>query len=394
MEIIQNNTNAQEQPRRGRPPRGEEVQKESVNTFWEFQNVVPTYRNGEIKKYNLSLDAQTLGELFLNKTVVYDGSIQRGYKVNKKGELVDIARASKIKEILQEMISGNLHGGTIVLNYPKDVNKPLEYNEEENILSGELPLNILDGQHRIKSCVKYVQLYNKNKVVENPSTFEFPVTIEYLTREQASDLFNEYASKPLKISKSRADYLNIKDYTNYLVKKVINNSELSGKVDNVSTTHKGHYITTFSALISAINMHLKPTTKEQANIMSDYLANFFNKLINIFPEYLGNATAEERLEMRKENLHAELLTMFGYVAIAKHLIGTDDIDSKLRKLKDKIKIGEWEGTILDRNCPIWADSIMRSKNKIVNTKSTQKLMSSIMVDYVINDKLPTEYTKI
>ena len=377
---------------------GENEKGKEIDTSWEFHNVIPTFRNGMPYKYNLSLNAKTLGELFLNKTIIYDGSLQRGYKINKKGELVDIAKASKIKEILQEMISGNLHGGTIVLNYHKEFDKefgkPLVYNEEKNTLSGELPLNVLDGQHRLKACVKYIQLYEKNKVIENPSTFEFPVTIEYLTREGASDLFNEYASKPLKISKSRADYLDINDFSNYLVKKVINNSEMRGKIDCVSTTHKGYYISTFSALISSINLYLKPATIEQANVISEYLIKFFNTLINIFPDILGNISAEQRMKMRKNNLHAEILTMYGYAAIAKNLIGENDIDLKLKKLKDKIKIGEWEGTILDRDCPIWENTIMRSKNKIVSTKSTQKLMSNIMVDYVMNDKLPVKYTKI
>jgi len=365
-----------------------------IDNSWSFDGVVPTIRNGKIVKYNLSLSAAQIGEMYLNGQIIYKGDIQRGYRITKNNQIIEIFKPKKITEILQEMISGDLHGGTIILNYSKENPMPLEFDETNNTLSGDSPLFIIDGHHRTKGCSKFVKLYKKGKVVENPEDFEFPVTIENLTDEEASDCFNEYATKPLKISRTRAEYLNTRNYTNYMVRRIMKYSEIKGKVDCVGTTHRRNNITTFSILVQAIDQHFKPPTEEQATEVSNYLCEFLNKLVNMFPEIMGgNINPENRMELRKNNLHIEALTWFGYIALFKNLVGKEDVDQKLAKLKNKIKIGKWEGTILDRSCPIWSNTIMRSGDRLVNTRSTQKIIAEIMVNYIMEDKLPLNFSK-
>jgi len=174
-------------------------------------------------------------------------------------------------------------------------------------------------------------------------------------------------------------------------------SEIRGKVDCVGTTHRGNNITTFSVLVQAIDQYFKPPTEEQATEVSNYLSAFLNKLVNMFPEIMGsNIAPDKRMEMRKGSLHIEALTWFGYIALFDKLAGKDEneVNEKLSKLKSKLKIGKWEGTILDRSCPVWSNTIMRSGDKLVNTRSTQKIIAEIMVNYVMNDKLPLKFSKV
>jgi hypothetical protein len=117
----------------------------------------------------------------------------------------------------------------------------------------------------------------------------------------------------------------------------------------------------------------------------------------MFPEIMGsNIAPDKRMEMRKGSLHIEALTWFGYIALFDKLAGKDEneVNEKLSKLKSKLKIGKWEGTILDRSCPVWSNTIMRSGDKLVNTRSTQKIIAEIMVNYVMNDKLPLKFSKV
>jgi len=111
-----------------------------IDNSWSFDGVVPTIRNGKIVKYNLSLSAAQIGEMYLNGQIIYKGDIQRGYRITKNNQIIEIFKPKKITEILQEMISGDLHGGTIILNYSKENPMPLEFDETNNTLSGDSPL--------------------------------------------------------------------------------------------------------------------------------------------------------------------------------------------------------------------------------------------------------------
>jgi len=354
---------------------------------WEFSGVLPTYRNEKIVKYNLSISAGIIGELFDKGEgkIVYDPEFQRGEKVLKSGKIVPIFKMSKVKEILQGMQENTLHGGTLVLNSIPENN--LVYNEEEDTVKGNGTLSIIDGQHRIRSCYLWWKQFAKGKCLTSPYDYEFPVTLESVSRIMSGDIFAEYGIKQMRINRTRAEVLNVRNLSNHIIRSIIDNSKLKGKVDFVSNTYKNDKIVTFGILAEGVNTFFRPQDEEQITGISNYLIEMLNKLMVIFNDQMGNIADQARVDNRKKYLTIEKLCWIAYFALFKELLGKDKVEEKLAKLRNKIKIGKWEGTILEKSCPIWQGSILRQGNRIVSTRTTQAIINKVLIDFVINNKI-------
>lgn len=363
---------------------------------WTIDNVVPTVRNGEMKKYNTSISAGDLAELYNEGTIIYEGNIQRGTKLNAKGKEIPIASAKKIREIYQAALREELHGGTIVLNYLKEHDndgEPLKYDMENHTLSGKFSLLILDGQHRIKACERWLKEFRKKKnqgMISDPYEYEFPVTIENLSEEDMKKCFAEYALMQKKISKTRAEFLNVGDFTNHVIRYINQHSEIKGRIECTTTSIRGKNpnVVTFSTLSQAIkynNFNIR--TKEEAQELGRYLSDFIDILVNVFPQHLGNVDPKERNELKQEWLVGEALTFYGYMRIAKDLYSeynTKKFKEKIKLLDSKVKINGEEYSFLSKSNPIWKN-IFRDNNKIINNTSTQRIMTETMSNFIKNN---------
>lgn len=358
-----------------------------VNFNWEFKNVIPIYRNNKIVKFSLSASVNELAEMSLSKKIIYNENIQRGTKINSKGNVIEIFQPKKVKEIYEAILEDRLHGSVITLNANKDIGIELIYDEDNFILKGDKPLDLIDGNHRLKSMVKFYMAYQKGKVIPSPSEYNFPVIIENLTEQDAAACFSEYGILPLKISRTRGEFLNVYDGANRIIRYLMKNSELRNKIDCISTNIKENNIVTFSNLANAINTHLKPKTNEEAESISLYLTNYFDKLVNLFSEVMGNVDIETRQKYRKEYFTMEPLFFAAYVALAKALVGRDNIDNELKKLKNEVVVKEWKGSLLSRKNPYWINNITRAGDKIVSTRATGKFVADSIVNYIINGEL-------
>lgn len=362
-----------------------EIEKKEGEYEWAFTNVIPTYRNGKIAKFNCSLSAATLAEMFSEGWIEYVPDIQRGERINKRGEAIPIFRASKIKEILEGMLEDTLHGGTIVLNI--DPSNKIQYDEDKRKLNGTGKLAIIDGQHRIRAVVRWFKLFKRGRVVQDPNEWEIPVTIEIQDMLGAADIFAEYALKPLKISKVRAEFLNVKDYSNVIVRKLIKNSELRDKVECVSTIAKGKNIVTFGILTKALNTYVKPKTQNEADEITVQLIDYVNKLVNVFADIMGNVDIIQREALRKKYLTIEPMFWDAYIALFAELRGRDDIVNKLQKLNSEVKVVNWRGKFLSRENPIWVANIMIN-GRVVNKKSTAKFVVNTIKEFVMENNPP------
>jgi hypothetical protein len=352
----------------------------------EFHDVKALKRYGEITYYTLSLDAETIGSLYKQNIIQYLGDIQRGYKI-KDGNLVEIYKPSKVQAIMNSAIDNTLHGGTLIYNLEDKPENEIEFDEEKGILKITGILTIIDGNHRTKSCKKWTDMYNKGnkKASKSPRGYHFPIILHNVDKQRAASIFSELAITPWKISPGRAIALNFKDMNNQLINIVIEKSKLNGRVNNVSTTINNMQIITYNILYRNVAELFPITFDEQIEPTANFLISSIDKLISVFPA-MQNILPEQRAEIRKQNMVIEKLTWSGYFKIIKTLAGRDDLIEQLNKFNNEIKIGDWSGKFLDRTNPA-LNSIMRGDGKVVSTSSTQKIMTKLMYEFIIEDKI-------
>ena len=376
-------------------------QQQENELTWEFENVIPIYRNGEIVKYSTSLSAGQLSELYSNLDILeYNPNVQRGMKITAKGEM-PISQTAKINQIKYTMQTGTLHGSMITLCVPKiDDEENIKYDENEQKLNGTGKIWILDGYHRIFACMKATKEYLKNRKKEgifDPYSYNFPVVIEHMIEDNAKQLFSEYANTILKISRSRSDFLDIASYSNLISRKIMNEA-FEGRVECVTSTLKGktnNNVTTFSTLNSAINdSGYKPLTKGEAIKYADFLVNCFLELVEMYPKYLGNVPVDIRQSLRKKDLILEPIMFYGYISAFTKMYEKQIPNWKelIHKLDEDIQMDGFYGKIIEKDAKVW-EQIFRIKNGeklIINNSSTRKYVSRELMKFLLGEEVKGE----
>jgi len=355
---------------------------------WEFENVTEVVDNRGQKKYLVPLNIKQISELHSNGNIYYDGNIQRGYKTDKNNNLKMIFSTKKVNQIMECLVNQKLGGGLLSLNYMSSYNDefPLIYNHENKTLSAEKPNIIIDGNHRILSCVRYMKEYPKKQkmgiIWPNPEEFYFPTLITNYDEEKCKTLFAELNSNIGKVSKSRQEFLNVNDLPNNVITYLIENSELHGRVDNVNNTitSTNPFLVTFSTLIQALRNNFSIKTKEEVKEIGEYLIKFFNILINLQKSEMGQIEIHLRNELKTKRMTIESLAWYGYMRLAKELMGESNLVEKLYKLN--------ENNFLDKDNSIW-NEIFRETTKgkrIINNSSTQTYVQKVMSMHVLGNE--------
>jgi len=360
---------------------------------WELEDASPVIIKKKVGKYSVNISAGMLATMANDGVIFYNENTQRSRKKKKNGETTPFLMASKVKKIYEQLISGELNGMLITLNSRiiKDdegnILNPLNFDEDSKILTGSGVLDAVDGWHRISASRLWLKKWNikKNqKTMDSPWDYEFITAIEHKEELGGGLIFKEYGFHQLKIQASKVKFLDIYDYANMIVRRLMT-SVLRDKIETDNTRTKGtNKIVTFGTLSDAIKKNYKLITEDDVELVGDYLTKFFSKLISIFPEYFGNVSKEDRDLMRiRDDLTLELLMFHGYVAISSRLYGKEDWETKLSKLRSIIQIGQWRGYILQSDCPIW-DRIFKGgdEKRIVNGSSSVSFVSKTLGDYI------------
>lgn len=344
---------------------------------WEFDKCTPIHRYGKIHKWQTVLTAEMIANLYESGTVYYDFNVQRGSKKTNQGTLKPQITPSQVNSILDKMYSNRIAGGALTFCYFKENEEELVFNEE-GILKGMNKLAVIDGAHRVFSCIKMKRL-NKKDPANNlsPSLFEYPVFIEYLDIPSGMDLFKEYANSGKKINKVRVEALNVFDPSHDIAEEIIKTSELHNKIERISSSPKENNIMTFSTLMNGIRI-FKPQTQKDAELATGFLSKFWSELIYLFKEYMGNMEYKQRQELRKETFILEPMFLNGMFYVAKTLMDyPDDWIEKLKKLK--------EDNFFSRNNQQWLP-IMREGMKVIHTSATQTIVTNAMVNKVMEER--------
>jgi hypothetical protein len=365
-----------EKKRRGRPKK-EDKEKEFE---FIFEDVTQIPKGNDNFKYQTLASSATLGKLWTDGVLEYQGNIQRGYKLNSKNEEVPVFSSKHVKEILESALTQKLNGGVITLNILDTI--PINYDEENRTISIPLgqKLQILDGQHRIRSFSEWNRLYKKKAgSCISPEEFFMPILIEHVSENTAKMIFSEYATKPLKISNSRSLYLDVDSNINKIARKVMNDSQLQNKVEVVSNTVKknSNKIITFSVLTKGISA-FKPATAKECEVIGNFLCDYWNELVELFPKLMGDIDPEIRATERSKSFANESMFQIAYHHLAKELINDENWRDKLKRLT--------MDNFLDRNNELWVKNITREGSKIINTTSTQSFVISNMIDWVIKEQ--------
>jgi hypothetical protein len=339
------------------------------------------------KEYQTVIDGQELAQMWRDGIITYNPEIQRGVKI-KKGKdnaetKVAVFSKANVKKIYTSMLSGQYFTDMITLNVLEDGSEEIELDTEGNLnVNGEI--NISDGQHRIRALAMILESNDKDNTFDL-SELKFPVKITNYDVQTAQQQFHQF-SQGLKISSSRAEYFNQTGLSNIIVRELMKNSDLAGRVEVVRNSipkKDERHIVTFATLVNAIDLVYKDLqTRVQAMELSKYLSEFFNELINFIPELHDY---EKRAKSKETSLVGENFMFYGYVAISKVLRDKENWKEYLPLVNeldlskgskqwygDVIKGGKGKGyTIVNNNesRKTFANKIEKMFKKLLNEKT-------------------------
>jgi len=346
--------------------------------LWSIPNCQPIFRNGFIYKWITTLNCYQLNEMYSGKTpsIIYQSSIQRGVRTTAKGEEKPLIYTSNVKTILSKMLDGSMDAGQVLLNYAKEYPEPLNFNEDNNTLSGQGALAICDAAHRLEAMKIWVKRFKKDPLsIKDPREFYIPVVIFNLNHEEAENLFVEANSKGKAVSKTRLAFHDVFNENRRIVNIIESKSLLKGKIELVSGTisKSSNKIITYKTLLDNV-AQFKASTPKEAEEIGLYLVKFWDTLINLFPKSMGNVDPEIKTEQNKQNFVLQNMFISGYFAVANELREVNNWENKLKKLA--------ENDFLSRSNPIWS-FCLREGDKIVNSSKVQKQIAEKMCDYVM-----------
>jgi len=351
----------------------------SDDKSFEFDDVLVTMRDGIPKKFHLSLSITQLAELYISGRIVYKSSEQRGLKHTKSKGDMPLINIKHTKEILNALMSSSsVNGGCIYLNYSKNNEDELIYDYDSNTLSGNSPLSVLDGAHRLEAMVMMYHLFTKSKdpsAMKNPNDFFFPVTIENATDMESKNIFVELNSYSLPISKTRIAFHDVYNLDNVIALKVMNESSLRNKIEVISNSIRksSSCVMTFSSLSKGCSL-FSPMTKGDAEKIAIYLCDFWDSIVELFPKIYGNVTPEIKQEEKTKTFVGEVMFINALFSLAVNLRDVEDWKSKLIKLTQE--------NFLSKNNTTW-DFCLREGNKLINSSKVQKTISEIFIKKVI-----------
>ncbi len=266
-----------------------------------FDIIFAINRNEDV--YMTILDGYQLVEFWDDGTISYNPEIQRGTKVrirnNQEIEEAVYSNAN-VKKIYKAMVEGNFFEDMITLNILNNEESSIsdvfyDDSSDTNAITINGEINIADGQHRIRA-LKMLKESNEKGITNIPlDTFAFPVKITHYDIRKAQQQFHQF-SQGLKISSSRSQYFNTTDHSNDIVRELMRNSELSGRVEIVKNTiikSEKRNVVTFATMVNAIQMVYREMTNTQARQLAVYLCEFFDEVFNQVPELLNYDSRQE-----------------------------------------------------------------------------------------------------
>jgi len=346
------------------------------STSWSFSPVIPVYNQGEITKYICTISSFDLASYFENSIIRFIPSIQRGSVTTSAGKEKDNFSNKHVNDIFQAFTQKKIFGNTIVLNYSTSNESDLVYNQEDNSITGEGYLQGIDFSHRARASIKWKNAWIKHPdQYDDPRQFYFNCEVNVVSDEDARQMFAELNNFSLRVNPTRTHYLDNSNYANKIARRIEKESDLKNKIETVSTTIKGssHNICSYGVLTNAIKKNYKePQTKLDQTNVENWLIEYIDELVSIFPQFMANPNIEVKNELKKQYFTIEPLAIGAMIALSAVLKDDPDWKIKLSKLiKDDFFL---------RTASRWRP-VLKEGGKIINGTSSVKYFNETVINW-------------
>ena len=346
------------------------------STSWSFSPVIPVYNQGEITKYICTISSFDLASYFENFIIRFIPSIQRGSVTTSSGKEKDNFSNKHVNDIFQAFTQKKIFGNTIVLNYSTSNESDLVYNQEDNSITGEGYLQGIDFSHRARASIKWKNAWIKHPdQYDDPRQFYFNCEVNVVSDEDARQMFAELNNFSLRVNPTRTHYLDNSNYANKIARRIEKESDLKNKIETVSTTIKSSSfnICSYGVLTNAIKKNYKePQTKTEQKQVEDWLIEYVDQLVFLFPQFMANSDLESKNNLKKLYFTIEPLAIGAMIALSAVLKDDPDWKIKLSKLtKDDFFL---------RTASRWRP-VLKEGGKIINGTSSVKHFNETVINW-------------
>lgn len=313
------------------------------------------------ENYLTTMTLQQVVNLFESGLLEYNFQTQRSPKLKRqKDTIIMVPNINKksVQEIKEHILNNTYLPDTIVFNVLADGNEKIIYNSKNRQLiieSGEI--DVLDGFHRVSGMM---QAYKTSPDIE----FNIHVAIKNYNLRKAQSYVAQ-VNTVNKIDKTHLKVLKSDRYSDFIVKELQRESDLKGKivqVSRVSSLNQG--LVTFSVLSDTIDEQFKITNKKEATNLANYLTNFFDNLLGSYSDiFLDDYNKIEKI--RKESLINNNITFAGYVVLAKRFHEENIPVEKTTEILDSINFSKAN--------PLW-EQIGVLKEGRISSKAREKMV--------------------
>jgi len=346
------------------------------STSWSFSPVIPVYNQGEITKYICTISSFDLASYFENFIIRFIPSIQRGSVTTSSGKEKDNFSNKHVNDIFQAFTQKKIFGNTIVLNYSTSNESDLVYNQEDNSITGEGYLQGIDFSHRARASIKWKNAWIKNPdQYDDPRQFYFNCEVNVISDEDARQMFAELNNFSLKVNPTRTHYLDNSNYANKIARRIEKESDLKNKIETVSTTIKSSSpnICSYGVLTNAIKKNYKePQTKLEQTNVENWLIEYIDELVSIFPQFMANSDLESKNNLKKLYFTIEPLAIGAMIALSAVLKNDPDWKIKLTKLT--------ENDFFLRTASRWRPAL-KEGGKIINGTASVKYFNETVINW-------------
>jgi hypothetical protein len=275
-----------------------------------------------------------------------------------------------------EAIIGNL---TFNLNPDTTV---VDVNEEKGHLivkSGNFDQNV-DSATRTRAIVAAT----KNTVQTFDLDTRFAVRVWFATKEEEDKLFHVYNQVGEKVNDTVAKYQYQSTPHQRIAKLLMVGSPHLG-IDNIevqgnTVSANSHKLVAFNTLSQAVEGFWtnEPTSETEEKADADYLADFWDELVAVRPEF-GRLGKTERQAVRGSSIAGTAVSIHGVVALADAMRTAGTPLTELTKLKSSVILNEGGGDRLvgyfDYDNPLWTQIgvLVLSQDKDGNERKTLRM---------------------